>query len=109
MGIRECSFLGVPVVNIGSRQSGRERGVNVIDVEYNKQKIQDAIRYWQKVERPGRSFVYGKGDAGKRMADVLAKVPLRYSKILQFQDEKPMHNPGQGRIKRSPRQKHKAA
>ena len=25
-GIRECSYLGVPVVNIGSRQDGRERG-----------------------------------------------------------------------------------
>ena len=33
MGIRECSFLGVPVINVGSRQSGRERGCNVIDVE----------------------------------------------------------------------------
>ena len=32
VGIRECSFLGVPVVNIGSRQQGRERGQNVIDV-----------------------------------------------------------------------------
>ena len=26
VGIRECAFLGVPVVNIGSRQHGRHRG-----------------------------------------------------------------------------------
>src|SRR5262249_44146738 len=34
VGIRECSFLGVPVVNIGSRQSGRDRGQNVLDCDY---------------------------------------------------------------------------
>ncbi len=32
VGIRECSFLGVPVVNIGTRQTGRDRGANVFDV-----------------------------------------------------------------------------
>jgi UDP-hydrolysing UDP-N-acetyl-D-glucosamine 2-epimerase len=34
-GIRECSYLGIPVVNIGNRQIGRLRGENVIDVRYN--------------------------------------------------------------------------
>src|SRR3990167_9276545 len=34
-GIRECSYLGVPVVNIGTRQQGRERGPNVVDVPYD--------------------------------------------------------------------------
>ena len=109
MGIRECSFMGVPVINVGSRQSGRERGSNVLDVAHDKEEIQDAVRYWQNNERPAQSFVYGKGDAGKRMAEVLATVPLRYSKILQFQDEKPMYNSSQVRLKRSTRQKHKAA
>ena len=32
VAIRECSYLGVPAVNIGTRQQGRERGANVIDV-----------------------------------------------------------------------------
>jgi UDP-N-acetylglucosamine 2-epimerase len=40
VGIRESSFMGVPVVNIGSRQSGRERGRNVIDTDYDKKSIQ---------------------------------------------------------------------
>ena len=35
-GIREASFLGVPSVNIGTRQSNRERGPNVRDVNYNR-------------------------------------------------------------------------
>ncbi len=109
MGIRECSFLGVPVINIGSRQSGRERGCNILDVEHDKQQIFDAIIYWQNTERPERSFVYGNGEAGKQIADVLATVTLRNSKILQFQDEKPLLNPSALRVERSPGQKHQAA
>ena len=42
VGIRECAFLGVPVINVGSRQNKRERGNNVIDVNYNANEIYDA-------------------------------------------------------------------
>ena len=107
MGIRECSFMGVPVVNIGTRQLGRERGCNIIDVESNKTAIMNAVYYWLSNDKPEQSFVYGNGEAGKRMAEVLATVPLRYSKILKFQDEKPMFNSSPVRVKRAPRQKHK--
>lgn len=107
MGIRECSFMGVPVVNIGSRQLGRERGCNSIDVESDKTAIMNAVYYWLNNNKPEQSFVYGNGEAGKRMAEVLATVPLRYSKILKFQDEKPMFNSSPVRVKRTPRQKHK--
>jgi UDP-N-acetylglucosamine 2-epimerase len=109
MGVRECSFMGVPVVNIGSRQTGRERGSNILDVAYDKKEIVNAVMHWMTNEKPGQSFVYGNGEAGKRMAEVLATVPLRYSKILKFQDEKPMFNPRPVRVKRPSRQKHKAA
>ncbi len=107
MGIRECSFMGVPVVNIGSRQSGRERGCNIIDVESDKTAIMNAVYYWLGNDKPEQSFVYGNGEAGKRMAEVLSTVPLRYSKILKFQDEKPMFNSSPVRVKRTSRQKHK--
>ena len=107
MGIRECSFMGVPVVNIGSRQLGRERGCNIIDVKSGKTAIMNAVYYWLSNDKPEQSFVYGRGEAGKRMAEVLATVPLRYSKILKFQDEKPMFNSSPVRVKRTPRQKHK--
>ena len=44
VGIRECSFLGVPVVNIGNRQIHRERAKNVIDIKYlNKKNLRIAI------------------------------------------------------------------
>ena len=91
-------------------KAGRERGDNVIDVEHDKNQIMNAIKLLARIMKGHRqSFVYGNGDAGKKMADVLAKVTLRYSKILQFQDEKPMFNPSPVRVKRSTRQKHKAA
>ena len=43
-GLREGSFLGVPAVNIGTRQAGRENGENVVHVDYNAEEIEKAIR-----------------------------------------------------------------
>lgn len=84
VGIRECSFLGVPVVNIGSRQDGRDRGPNVIDVTYDKDAIVSAVKQWINAERPGSSLVYGGGDAGKKMAEIMNTIPLRYHKKINF-------------------------
>lgn len=84
VGIRECSFLGVPVVNIGSRQDGRDRGPNVIDVTYDKDAIVNAVKHWIDAEKPVSSLTYGGGDAGKKMADILSNIPLRYHKKINF-------------------------
>ena len=43
VGIRECSYLGLPTVNVGGRQEGRDRGRNVIDVPYDRKEIRSAI------------------------------------------------------------------
>ena len=43
-GIREGSFLGIPTVNIGNRQSNREYGKNVISVSHEANKINKAIK-----------------------------------------------------------------
>jgi len=84
VGIRECAFLGVPVVNIGSRQAGRDRGENVIDVANNKEAIGHAIKRWIKNGKPPESDVYGGGNSGKKMADVLGTVELRFHKKINF-------------------------
>ena len=42
-GIREGAFIGVPCINIGTRQNSRERGKNVIDVNYNEDEIKVAL------------------------------------------------------------------
>jgi len=43
VGIRECSHMGTPTINIGSRQQGRERGANTLDVPYERGAILAAI------------------------------------------------------------------
>jgi UDP-N-acetylglucosamine 2-epimerase len=84
VGIRECSFLGVPVVNIGSRQAGRDRGANVIDVSYNREDIDHAIRHHLGNGRYGRDPLYGDGKAGERIAQCLDTVEPRIEKRLTY-------------------------
>ena len=47
--IREGSFIGVPSVSIGSRQNGRERGLNVINSSYKSMKYtKRSLNKWEK-------------------------------------------------------------
>jgi len=84
VGIRECSYLGVPVVNIGSRQEGRERGRNVIDVPYEHTAIVEAVRYQMANGRYPCEKLYGDGQSGKRIADLLVRIPPVYEKRLAY-------------------------
>ncbi|MDD4319289.1 MAG: UDP-N-acetylglucosamine 2-epimerase [Candidatus Peribacteraceae bacterium] len=83
-GIREGAFLGVPVVNIGTRQAGRDRGANVIDTDYDRRAIVDAVRKQMAHGPYQRNAAYGDGKAGKRIADILATAPLRVQKRLAY-------------------------
>jgi UDP-hydrolysing UDP-N-acetyl-D-glucosamine 2-epimerase len=84
VAIRECSFLGVPAVNIGSRQDGRDRGQNVVDVGYDADAIRGAIQRHVANGKSPRDCLYGRGDAGERIAEVLINAPLRIAKRLQY-------------------------
>lgn len=84
VGIRECAFLPVPVVNIGSRQNRRDRGENVTDVPYDRKQIRQAIDHWIANGKPKRSGVYGGGDAGDRIAQLLARLPLQFHKTIVY-------------------------
>jgi GDP/UDP-N,N'-diacetylbacillosamine 2-epimerase (hydrolysing) len=84
VAIRECSFLGVPAVNVGTRQLGRERGANVIDVEHDRDAIAGAIREHARRGRPTADHLYGNGDAGRRIADCLATAPLTIEKRMTY-------------------------
>jgi len=84
VAIRECAFLGVPAVNIGSRQRGRERGRNVIDVEDREDAIHDGIQRQLSNAADLRDPVYGDGCAGARIAECLALAPLRFDKRLAY-------------------------
>ena len=84
VAIRECSYLGVPAVNIGSRQNRRDRGKNVMDVPHDRQAVIAAIEaMWSSSDRP-RDTIYGDGDAGRNIADVLARAPLTIEKTLTY-------------------------
>ena len=84
VGIRECAFLGVPVVNIGTRQNRRLRGENVIDVSYKAAEIQKAISDQLENPKNSQSKVYGDGQSGQRIAEILATLPLRFHKTITY-------------------------
>lgn len=75
-GIRESAYLGVPVVDIGSRQRGRQRARNVQWCPHDAETIAGAI--WYQIEHGpyASSDMYGKGDAGEKIAEVLCGLGL---------------------------------
>ena len=84
VGIRECSFLGVPVVNIGTRQLDRKRGSNVIDVPCEQSLIADAVRK-QIAHGPYPSeHTYGNGQSGKNAAEILCRVTPNTNKRITY-------------------------
>jgi UDP-hydrolysing UDP-N-acetyl-D-glucosamine 2-epimerase len=82
--LREGSFLGVPAVNIGTRQAGREHGSNVLHVGYDAVEIGTAIQTQIAHGRYERSTLFGDGYAGKRIADILATAEIRVQKRLAY-------------------------
>ena len=84
VGIRECSFLGVPVVNIGSRQNRRLRGTNVMDVVYDTEMIKDAIRNHFNGALLKQESLYGNGNSGEQIANILASNTLHFHKTITY-------------------------
>lgn len=78
VGIRECSFLGIPVVNIGSRQNGRERANNVIDVSHDFNSIFNAIKKQISHGKFEKSNLYGNGKAGEIMANLISSKEFKF-------------------------------
>ena len=72
-GIREGAFIGTPVVNVGTRQNGRIRARNVIDVLPDFDDICKALNFQIKYGNYGSSRTYGDGKAGRRIASILAE------------------------------------
>lgn len=88
-GIIEAPSLGIPYVCIGTRQEGRERAKNVIDVGYSKDEItagvkralsdKDFLDVVKKCESP-----YGDGEAraSERIVKVLSEIEIN-KRLLQ--------------------------
>jgi UDP-hydrolysing UDP-N-acetyl-D-glucosamine 2-epimerase len=84
VGIRESAFLGIPVVNIGTRQHGRQRAKSVIDCGYEKQDIKKAIKKHLSNGYYTSELIYGDGFAGQKIADTLATCELRFHKTIKY-------------------------
>ena len=80
VGVREAGILGVPVVNIGTRQSGRDRSKNVRDCGYSRKEIVDAITSQLRNGRFAPDYLYGDGKSGVRIAEILATAQLTSDK-----------------------------
>jgi UDP-hydrolysing UDP-N-acetyl-D-glucosamine 2-epimerase len=86
-GLMETPYFKVPCVNVGTRQAGRFRSSNVVDVNYNKKEIKDAIikavsdkdyiKQINKCENP-----YGDGSASRKIIEILKTIPID-RKLLQ--------------------------
>jgi UDP-N-acetylglucosamine 2-epimerase (non-hydrolysing)/GDP/UDP-N,N'-diacetylbacillosamine 2-epimerase (hydrolysing) len=79
-GIMETASFGLPTVNVGIRQHGRERPGNVVDAAADAAEIVAAIRAARRSEfresLRGMSNPYGDGTASEKIAEVLTSVPL---------------------------------
>ena len=84
VGIREAAFLGIPVVNIGGRQIGRERGSNVMDIGYDAEAIIEGTKAQIAHGSYASDTIYGTGDAGKNIANVLAQIAPSINKMLTY-------------------------
>jgi UDP-hydrolysing UDP-N-acetyl-D-glucosamine 2-epimerase len=80
-GIREASLTGTPSVTIGSRQAGRETSENVITVrEFESEKIAVAIKNQLQHGKFTPNYLYGNGNAGRRIAEILCTVNIDIEK-----------------------------
>lgn len=79
-GIIEAPSFGVPVVNVGDRQAGRERATSIIDVVGAPDAVREAVRRALDVDFRAAAGAavnpYGDGTAAVRIADILATAPL---------------------------------
>ncbi len=75
-GIKEASFMGVPVVNIGTRQQGRLRSESVVDVPYERTSIQEAIVKQVAHGKYSPSLQYYKEGTSKEIVKILSSIEL---------------------------------
>lgn len=86
-GIIEAPSFKLPVINIGTRQEGRLRAVNVIDVGYKKEEILEGINkalYDMEFIEKLRNCInpYGNGNAGEKISEILSRIEISRS-LLQ--------------------------
>lgn len=83
--IRDASFLGTPIVLIGSRQDGREHTDAVIQVSNNYTLITEAIKEQMKHGRYMPSDLYGKEGTSQRIVNKILELKPYIQKRLNYE------------------------
>ncbi len=78
--IREGSYFGTPVVLIGNRQAGREKDKNIVEVDFEKDNIRDAILKQITHGLYEKSALFGNGNSGQRIAEILESIEVSIQK-----------------------------
>ncbi|QYJ95156.1 UDP-N-acetylglucosamine 2-epimerase [Shewanella spartinae] len=82
--LREGSFLGVPAVVVGDRQNQREHGENVLFANYEDNDIHEKITLQIEHGKYNPSNIFGKGDAGKRIAALIKDLKPNLLKPITY-------------------------
>ena len=81
-GVKECSVLGIPVVDVGSRQGARKRAGNVMIVAPERRALQAAIARQSQAPRFPRSSLYTRAGTARRIARIAATTRLYTQKTF---------------------------
>ncbi|WP_299155691.1 UDP-N-acetylglucosamine 2-epimerase [uncultured Christiangramia sp.] len=70
-GIREAPFYNIPAINLGSRQNNRSKNSEIINIDYNKKEILNAISSARKNKEVDASIEFGKGNSAELFLEAL--------------------------------------
>ena len=84
VGIRETAFLGVPSVNIGNRQNGREKAQNVLQCDHKSDLIIKSIKYQIKKRKYKKSYLYGNGSSGNKIVNIILNTKIKNTQKKLF-------------------------
>mgnify|MGYP000689227986 CR=1 FL=1 len=83
-GVREGTFIGTPVINVGTRQNKRLCAENVIQVDYNTEEIVKGIKKQLVHGKYESNNLYGNGTAGEKIAEILTWANPSVQKTIAY-------------------------
>jgi len=86
-GIREAPYYGIPIINIGTRQQNRTLNANIINVDYQKENIIEAIHSLINYKINPTDNDFGKGNSAELFLNSLLS-----SKIWEINHQKKFKN-----------------
>jgi len=86
VGIRECSYFGTPVVNIGDRQMYREQAEHVVNVPPEESEIYSGIQKQLDNGKYESSSLYGDGNASEQIIRILRELELTHKGSMKPDD-----------------------